>query len=74
MIAPRICYVASGSEDAWAGPTAEKEAWNRAHDLWQAYGCPEKMGYHCHPGPHRISAEDWAHFLDFADKVWNKGK
>ena len=73
-IAPRICYVASGSEDVWAGPAAEKEAWNRAHDLWQAYGCPEKMGYHCHPGPHRISAEDWAHFLDFTDKVWFKGK
>ena len=68
LIAPRICYVASGSEDQWAGPPAEKEAWTRAHDIWEAYGCPEKMGYHCHEGPHKLRPDDWAHFMDFADK------
>lgn len=68
LVAPRICYVASGSEDAWAGPPAEKAAWTRAHDIWEAYGCPEKMGYHCHEGPHKLRPDDWAHFMDFADK------
>ena len=68
LIAPRLCYVASGSEDPWAGPPAEKASWEKAHDLWQAYGHPERMGYHCHEGRHKLRADDWAHFMDFADK------
>lgn len=68
LIAPRICYVASGSEDQWAGPPAEKAAWERAHDIWEAYGCPEKMGYHCHDGIHKLRPDDWDRFMDFADR------
>ena len=70
LIAPRLCYVASGSEDRWAGPAAEKEAWNRAHDLWEAYDCPERMGYHCHVGPHKLRPDDWEKFMDFAESHW----
>ena len=67
LIAPRLVYVASGSEDAWAGPAAEKAAWDAAHDLYRAYGLEERMGYHCHEGPHRLGAVDWEKFMDFAD-------
>ena len=67
LIAPRLCYVASGSDDKWAGPPAEKAAWERAHDIWKAYGHPERMGYHCHEGPHKLRADDWEKFMDFAD-------
>lgn len=68
LIAPRLIYVASGSTDAWAGPTAEKAAWDEAHDLYRAYGLEERMGYHCHEGPHKLRADDWERFMDFADE------
>lgn len=67
LIAPRLVYVASGSEDAWAGPMAEKAAWDAAHDIYRAYGVENRMGYHCHEGPHKLRADDWERFMDFAD-------
>ena len=72
MVAPRLCYVASGSEDAWAGPQAEKAAWDAAHDIYRAYGCEGNMGYHCHQGPHKLTPEDWEHFMDFADRHFRR--
>ena len=68
LIAPRICYVASATADRWCGPSAEKEAWTRAHDLWEAYGCPERMGYHIREGKHQLTEYDWNKYMDFADK------
>ena len=68
LIAPRLCYVASATQDPWAGPPAEKEAWNRAHDLWEAYGHPERMGYHIRDGKHKLEPFDWNKYMDFADK------
>ena len=67
LIAPRLVYVASGSKDAWAGPAAEKAAWDAAHGLYRAYGLEERMGYHCHDGIHKLRADDWERFMDFAD-------
>ena len=67
LVAPRLVYVASGSEDAWAGPAAEKAAWESAHDLYRAYRLEERMGYHCHDGIHRLRPDDWEKFMDFAD-------
>ena len=29
----------------------------------------DRLSYHLRSGPHRMCAEDWAHFLDFADRV-----
>lgn len=68
LIAPRLCYVASATEDPWAGPPAEKEAWNRARGLWVAYGHPERMGYHLREGKHLLTPYDWQKFMDFADR------
>jgi hypothetical protein len=68
LVAPRLLYVASGSEDKWAGPEAEKAAMESARTLWDAYGCPERVGYHCHEGPHKLRPDDWEQFMDFADK------
>ena len=68
LIAPRLVYVASGSEDAWAGPAAEKAAWEAAHDLYRAYGLEDRMGYHCHDGIHKLRPDDWERFMDFADR------
>lgn len=68
LIAPRLLYVASATEDAWAGPAAEKAAWDSAHDVWKAAGLEENMGYHIHEGPHKLRPDDWEKFMDFADR------
>ena len=68
LIAPRLVYVASGDKDTWACPASEKAAVDAARDIYRAYGAEERMGYHCHEGPHKLHAEDWAKFMDFADR------
>jgi len=84
LVCPRLVYVGSGSEDAWAGPRGEFEAARRASDLWRAYGLkglaaetfPKpgewshegEVGYHLHKGPHELKPWDWDRFLDFADR------
>jgi len=67
LVAPRLLYVASATEDKWAGPHAEKAAWDSAHDVWQAAGLEANMGYHIHEGGHKLRADDWERFMDFAD-------
>ncbi len=68
LIAPRLCYVASATQDVRACPAAERASWELAHDLWEAYGCPERMGYHIREGKHDLLPYDWEKFMDFADK------
>ena len=68
LIAPRLLYVESATRDAWAGPAAEGMAWAEAHDIWRDYGCEENMGRHVRVGPHKLTPEDWNHFMDFADR------
>lgn len=68
LVAPRLLYVASAAEDAWAGPAAEKAAWDSAHDAWQAAGLEENMGHHVREGGHKLRPDDWERFLDFADR------
>ncbi len=84
LIAPRRVYVASGSEDSWAGPAGEFESAKRASALWEAYGHKGlsldtfpvpgtvdhsgRVGYHLRPGAHAIRPWDWDRYMDFMDK------
>jgi dienelactone hydrolase len=68
LIAPRLLYVASGSDDSWAGPKAEEAATDASRDIYKAYKVPERVGYHCHEGPHKLRNDDWQKFMDFADE------
>ncbi|MBR4172619.1 MAG: hypothetical protein IKR48_13290 [Kiritimatiellae bacterium] len=66
----RYLYVASGSEDQWAGPAGEKAAAEGAAKAWEALGLKgmgDHVGYHCHEGPHSLSVVDIKLFLDFCD-------
>jgi dienelactone hydrolase len=86
LIAPRLVYVASATDDAWADPQGEFEACLHASPVYAlggyetlgahtfpAPGVPlhdGRIGYHLRAGKHDLTLEDWKHYLDFAKKHW----
>jgi hypothetical protein len=84
LIAPRLAYVASATEDRWADPYGEFLAAREASPIWRAYGLEgipanapwpaageavgDHVGYHLREGKHDINEWDWARYLDFADR------
>ena len=84
LMAPRLVYVASASEDDNADPAAEFQACVEAAPVYALYGksgvgakaLPAAgvalhegaIGYHLRPGTHDLKREDWLHYLDYADK------
>ncbi len=83
LVAPRLLYVSSATEDAWAGPRGEFAALELASPVWNLYGLPGliahgfpapnhpqamgHLGYHLREGFHDITRYDWARYMDFAD-------
>lgn len=87
LIAPRSLYVASATLDKNADPKGEFLAVREASKIWNLYGekalsnadmpAPDKSigsgaGYHIRTGKHAITAADWEHYYNFADKVFKK--
>ncbi|MES2477286.1 MAG: acetylxylan esterase [Verrucomicrobiota bacterium] len=88
LIAPRLLYVASATDDAWAHPENEFKSCVLAGPVFRLYGKkglesdtqppPDKamldgnIGYHLRTGKHDMLVSDWNHYLDFADKHWGK--
>lgn len=84
LMAPRLVYVASASEDAHADPRSEFQACLDAAPVFALYGLkgvgdgafPKPgearhegaIGYHLRPGAHDLTTEDWMHYLDYSDK------
>lgn len=84
LVAPRLLYVSSASEDAWAGPRGEFASARLASPVWALYGRtglvgdtfpkPEQplqegcVGYHLRSGVHDITRYDWQRYMDFADR------
>lgn len=83
LVAPRLLYVSSASEDAWAGPRGEFASCVLATPAWNLYGkaglihhgFPRvdqplhagNIGYHLRDGVHDLTLSDWCNYLDFAD-------
>jgi len=83
LVAPRLLYVSSASEDAWAGQRGEFASARPASPAWELYGkaglvehgfpSPDSplhagnVGYHLRSGLHDITLYDWENYLDFAD-------
>ena len=83
LVAPRLLYVSSATEDAWAGPRGEFAALELASPVWQLYGKPGlvahgfpkadvpfnagTLGYHLRTGVHDITRYDWQCYMDFAE-------
>ncbi len=86
LIAPRPVYVGSAAEDQWADPEGEFISCVLASPVYELFGnqpfaprtFPEPgaairggaIGYHLRPGRHFLGADDWAHYLDFAERHW----
>lgn len=84
LVAPRLLYVSSASEDAWAGQRGEFAAAQLASPAWGLYGrnglvehgfpkpdtpcLAGSVGYHLRTGVHDITRYDWQCYLDFADR------
>ncbi|MDR6879257.1 acetylxylan esterase [Bacillus sp. 3255] len=84
LIAPRLLYVASASEDKWADPESEFLGLLLAQPAYSIHGysgldtdqmppvntpvISEKLGFHLRAGKHDITRYDWACFMDFADE------
>lgn len=85
LIAPRFCYVASASEDAWADPEGELLSCRLASEYYEMYDIdglvvPKRIekdcsyneghiGYHIKTGVHKLQLEDWKMFMEFFDKI-----
>lgn len=81
LVAPRLLYLASATEDLWSDPEAEFDGAAAASPAWQALGCKGlgcaalpapgspshtgRIGYHVRAGGHALTREDWALFCDF---------
>ena len=83
LVAPRPFYAASATGDRWADPRGEFLSCLYAGPVYGLFGkkglsssempkpgraMHSDVGYHLREGKHDITAEDWRHYLDFADR------
>lgn len=83
LIAPRLLYVASASEDTWADPEAEYASAVAATPAYHLFGLqglagtlppiesPQhqgQIGHHIRRGGHDMTRYDWEQFLAFAGR------
>jgi dienelactone hydrolase len=88
LIAPRLLYIASASEDKWADPKSEFLSAVHASPVYRLLGLegissttmpkadaplPDgRIGYHLRTGKHNLTEYDWGCFMDFADRHLGK--
>lgn len=84
LLAPRLAYVASAADDAWADPTHEFLSCVDATPVYHLFGMKGmesieqpplgqpiqdgRIGYHIRQGGHGLTELDWESFMDFADR------
>jgi hypothetical protein len=84
LIAPRLLYVASASEDQWADPVSEFLSLTAAAKVYRLFGLQAleeqpfppadspiargQTGYHVRTGLHDLLHSDWRCFIEFAKR------
>jgi hypothetical protein len=84
LIAPRLLYITSASEDIWADPESEFLSCTLAESVFNLFGLKglrigeipganspvigEHMAYHLREGGHNLTEYDWNCFMDYSDK------
>lgn len=83
LLAPRLVYTVSGSQDAWADPEGAFLSCVLAGEAYVQYGLPGletdvppapgvplhkgRIGHHVRAGGHDLTLYDWEQFMDFFD-------
>ncbi|HEV7302493.1 MAG TPA: prolyl oligopeptidase family serine peptidase [Tepidisphaeraceae bacterium] len=84
LLAPRLLYVASASDDGWADPKGEFLGLAHTSPVYGLWGEPAiaahewpaperplvrgRRGYHVRTGGHGMEPYDWGCFMDFLDR------
>lgn len=83
LCAPRPVLVSCATEDVWANPPGQFEMLRAADPVYKLVAgdglgatqmpevsqlLPSRLGYYIRPGKHSMTREDWAVWLDYADK------
>jgi hypothetical protein len=87
LVAPRSVLLTNAVDDQWANPDGQFEVLRGADPTYRLV-CGEgyltatrppvnslskgRLGYWIRPGDHRMNAEDWGAFLDYADACFHK--
>ena len=84
LMAPRLVYTSTKTNDAWADPASEFEGILQASPVYELFGkkglqqdtmsLPEQplhegcIGHHHKTGEHNMDDYDWDQYMDYADK------
>ena len=83
LCAPRPVLLSCAAEDLWANPAGQFEMLRAADPVYKLVAgdglgaaqapdmsklLPSRLGYYIRPGKHSMTREDWAVWLDYADK------
>jgi dienelactone hydrolase len=83
LMAPRPVLFTNAEEDTWANPAGQFEVLKAAEPIYRLLGAggletsempplrqlsAGTLGYFIRPGEHAMGAEDWAAYLDYADR------
>lgn len=86
LCAPRPVLLSNATEDLWANPAGQFEMLRAADPVYRLVAgdglgatampevgklLPSRLGYFIRPGKHSMNGEDWAAWLDYADR-WLK--
>ena len=87
LCAPRPVLFSAAEGDQWANPAGQFEVLRSADAVYRFLGVggmavsamppqgklvDSRLGYYIREGKHSMTADDWAVFLNFADKQWGK--
>jgi hypothetical protein len=83
LCAPRPVLLSCATEDVWANPSGQFDMLRAADPVYKLVAgdglgatqmpavsqlLPSRLGYYIRPGKHSMTREDWAVWLDYADK------